>query len=442
MKASSNSFNICRGNGKTPSRQTYLQKLRAILYMKKIDILYNARFRLLLSCGLLGLSYISRVFSRRRADVLLMKAHHYSDSHWLQNKLLPAVKRIIEDNIYVRSLLPPAHVKQGWFKSKYLFLAKPHRGPREKGVIFICYSEAFNAFLKQYDVERIMRDYYLVLEPEWAGYGKPEILAYARIDHHPVIVESTEPLDFNFIERQGSNLVAAEFGASDWLDPTTFHPIPSTPKKYDCVMVCDWYNYKRNYILLRALSKIKQHRLKAALVSNATGIVDTLKGVARYLGVEDNLTFLRELPAEQLNVVYNESKVNLLLSYKEGSNKTLFEGMLANTPAILIKGNIGVNKNYINNQTGEIVDENRLPETLARFSQNYSTFSPREWVLANISCHKTTEKLNTIIKGLALQSGEDWTQDLRVKVNIDGAMRGLQGTKEINYDFIDQYSKT
>jgi len=418
-----------------------MQSLKSILYMMKIDLAYSGRFRLALSCGLAAASFPIRVFSRRRADVLLMKAHHYSDSATFQKLLNPLIKKRIQDTDYVRSLLPAVDVKREAFKSKYAFLAKPSRGPGEKGVFFLMYSVSFNAFLKQYDVERILRDYYLVLEPDWAGYCKPEILAYAHIGQSPVIVQSTEPLDFNFIGEMGSNLVPVDFGASDWLDSNIFFPIPGATKKYDCVMVCDWYNYKRHYILLRALSKIKQHGLKAVLVSNATGIVDTLKGIACYLGVEDNVTFLQKLSAEQVNVIYNESKVNLLLSYKEGSNKTLFEGMLANTPAILIRGNVGVNKKYINNQTGELVDEEELPGALVSLSRDYAKFRPREWMLSNISCLRTTEKLNNVIKSIALRNGEEWTEDLRIKVNEDGKMRGIQLGAVTDHDFLDQYAR-
>ena len=234
-----------------------------------------------------------------------------------------------------------------------------------------------------------------------------------------------EKLDFDFIKQLNTNLIPVEFGASDWLDSNIFHPIPDLKKKYDCIMVCDWFNYKRHYSLLRAMSAIKKHSLKAILVSNAEGIIDTLKNVARYYGVEDNVTFLQGLSQDKLNVLYNESKVNLLLSYKEGANKTLFEGMFANTPAVLINNNIGVNKSYINDETGKLIDEKDLPATLVMFSQEYAKYNPRQWVMNKISCQKTTQKLNAILKNVALQKGEEWTEDIRIKVNPDGFMRYL-----------------
>jgi len=402
-----------------------MKNIKALLYIVKIDVLYNAKFRLSLSCALYAASELLRVFDRRRADSLLMKAHHYSDSAAFQTFLNPKIKKLIDNTAYVQFLTPAVNIKSELLLHKYLFLAKPYKSSREKGVIFLMYGVGFNAFFRQYDVARLLRDYYLVLEPEWAGYCKPEILTYAKIDSCPVIVESTEQLDFVFIKQLNSNFIPVDFGASDWLDPNMFHPITGISKKYDCIMVCDWFNYKRHYVLLRALSKIKEYNLKALLVSNATGIVDTLKNVARYYGVLNNITFMQCLPPERLNVMYNESKANLLLSYKEGSNKTLFEGMFANTPAILIKNNIGVNKRYINDETGKLIDEKDLPETLVMFSRDYAKFNPRQWVMDNISCQKTTQKLNTLLKDIALRNGEEWTEDMRIKVNVDGMMRCL-----------------
>ena len=401
------------------------KNIKSLLYIIKIDILYSAKFRLTSACVLYTLSVLVRAFNPRRSDILLMKSHHYSDSEMFQTFLNPKIKKIMEKKDYIQSLMPEVNVKRELLQQKYQFLAKPYKSSREKGVIILMYSVGCNAFFRQYDVERLLRDYYIVLEPEWAGYCKPEILAYAKIGSHPVIVESTERLDFAFIKQIDSNLIPVKFGTSDWLDSNIFYPIPDISKKYDCVMVCDWFDYKRQYALLRALSKIKEHRLKAVLVSNAKGNMNTLKNIARYFGIQDSVTFLQSLTPEKLNVIYNESKVNLLLSYKEGSNKTLFEGMFANTPGILIKNNIGVNKSYINDMTGKLIDEKDLPEILIMFSHEYAKFKPRQWVIDNISCQKTTNKLNTVLKDVALRNGEEWSEDIRIKVNEDGWMRCL-----------------
>lgn len=70
--------------------------------------------------------------------------------------------------------------------------------------------------------------------------------------------------------------------------------------------------------------------------------------------------------------------MNILLSLKEGSNRAIFEGFFANTPAIVLKSNIGVNKSYINEQTGRLIREDELPEALVEFRSSFSRYSPRK----------------------------------------------------------------
>lgn len=82
----------------------------------------------------------------------------------------------------------------------------------------------------------------------------------------------------------------------------------------------------------------------------------------------------------------------MLLSRKEGSNKTLFESMFANTPVILLSNNVGVNKDYINEYTGRLVREAELPDAILEFASG-STLQPRVWAMANITPERSTQKL-------------------------------------------------
>jgi len=106
----------------------------------------------------------------------------------------------------------------------------------------------------------------------------------------------------------------------------------------------------------------------------------------------------------------------VLLSLKEGSNRALFEGMFAGTPAILLEKNIGVNKDYINEKTGKLVKERELAESIIHFKKYWQSYDPRSWAMNNISPEKTTEKLvaaiNYIDKGVKFTLG-----DIDTKVN-------------------------
>src|SRR5262249_40002323 len=114
----------------------------------------------------------------------------------------------------------------------------------------------------------------------------------------------------------------------------------------------------------------------------------------------------------------NRAKVNVLWSLKEGVNRAIIEGMLAGVPCVLREGfNYGYHYPHVNSQTGCYSSEKGLPDVLLRMIERYGDFSPREWVLNNMSCHKGTEVLGRVIKDTALSLGEVWTRDLAVKTS-------------------------
>ena len=67
-------------------------------------------------------------------------------------------------------------------------------GPRERGVLVLDYAYVFPAFLKYFDVQRVMDEYYIVLEPSWTGYANLDLLAFSRFKS-PVFIQAAEPRD-------------------------------------------------------------------------------------------------------------------------------------------------------------------------------------------------------------------------------------------------------
>ena len=55
--------------------------------------------------------------------------------------------------------------------------------------------------------------------------------------------------------------------------------------------------------------------------------------------------------------------------------------------------------------------------------ENYDRFDPRDWVMAHMTCQKSTEILNEAIRTVALDAGERWTCDLVVKTAGLGGLR-------------------
>jgi glycosyltransferase involved in cell wall biosynthesis len=287
----------------------------------------------------------------------------------------------------------------------------------EKGVYIITFTGTLQFYIEKINVDKLQDHYFIVLEPSWAGYCLSEILWWTG-RKGPVFIQATEKRDFIFIKELESNLVPMSFGASDWVNPDIFFPIKDCEKTYDFIYVSNHNPIKRNYVFLRALSKLKNMKFKAALACSGWGENrDYDYELIKHYGLEDKVDTYEGLPQSELNLLLNKSKVNVLLSLKEGSNRSIFEGFFANTPAILLDKNIGVNKSYINQNTGSICAERNLPETLIWHRENWKLFSPHDWAMANISIYKTSEKLTEILIQYSQKLGFLWRHPIALKVN-------------------------
>jgi glycosyltransferase involved in cell wall biosynthesis len=390
------------------------------------DWSYHPLIRASVSPVLLSLAYELKYHNFCRSFNLLCAAHRIVKkgfwahrataiiNSWLSEWHRQCVKRmesrqVHEDRVRllkVRSLVlkPPIVPSSDAIKEKGVLLVKGEMEP----LICLC------------NVGRLLQDYWLVLEPGSAGYALPSILYFTAFPDFPVVVMAPAVEDRRFLSELHRNLVHTSIGASDWVNPDVFRPLPDTPKIYDAVMVAYWGRVKRHHVLFKAMRKLRDESYRVALVGFPwdEGTLSQVENLAKWYGVRRQVTFFEKLCPEEVNMVLNQSKVNVLLSLKEGANKTLFEGMFAGVPAILLENNIGVNKEHIvEGRTGRLIKERELPEVLLWFREHYREFRPREWAMQNISPQVSAAKLNTLLRELAHQRGEPWTRDIVAKTN-------------------------
>jgi glycosyltransferase involved in cell wall biosynthesis len=313
----------------------------------------------------------------------------------------------------------------------------------EKGIYLIKFTGTFQYYIERVDIDALRKLYYIVLEPSWAGYCLSEILWWTKFDD-PIFVEASEKSDYEFILNLSTNLVPLTIGSSDWVNHDSFFPIPETEEKiYDFIYVSNHSRIKRNFLLLQALAKIKNHNFKAALVCSGWGDErDYTYALRTKLGLTDKVDIIEKLSQKDLNILLNKSKVNLLLSLKEGSNRSIFESMFANTPCLVLQSNIGVNKTYINAHTGLLIPEKDLPQTLLWYRYHWQEFSPRKWAMENISIFKTKEKLDNIIASHALARGGVFSVGSALKINAseatyydDSEAREMHDTNRVREQF-------
>lgn len=293
----------------------------------------------------------------------------------------------------------------------------------EKGVLHLFYSYSYPLLFKLFDAPAIAERYHLVIEPSWSGFCDLNVLAMTALPH-PVFVAALEPRDAAFLRTIAANLVPVPVAANGWVDSRVFTPLPGVAKDVDLVMVAGWAGYKRHWAFFRALSTLRRTRQpRVALVGYRLDTdVDAILADAKAVGVDDLIDVHERLSPDEVNLVLNRSKVNVLWSRREGVNRAIVEGMAANLPCVLRAGfNYGYHYPYINAETGCYATDNDLPDVLGRMIEAHASFSPRRYFLGHLTPQISTKTLNDSIKAVATARGEHWTRDLTVRVSaLDG----------------------
>jgi len=294
---------------------------------------------------------------------------------------------------------------------------------RERGVICIDYSYIFPLFAALYDVEAIARRYTIVLEPSWRGLCTADILTYTRFPF-PVFVQTIEPRDVAFIESLESNLVTVPIAANWWVDHRLVKPTPGAVRDIDVIMVAAWSDIKRHWRFFKVLADLRErgHRLNVALVGYpADKSRAAIEAEARHFGVIDQLTIYEKLSLQDVGGLLARARVHVLWSRKEGANRAVVEALFADVPIVVRHGlSYGHAYPYVNAETGRFAVEATLGDTLIEMLAAPEQFHPRSWAMANMSCQRATQVLETTLRARALRDGETWTRGLAVKtVHLD-----------------------
>lgn len=340
-----------------------------------------------------------------------------SQGHPGENRLLQAFLESDAPALCKKRFLGEAYNLDSMFRD-FIVLKAP--AENEKGVLVLEYSQKFDLFNALFDLNRVMTDYYVVLEPCWAGYCDPSILMFISTLNE-VVVQCPEKSDFDFIAGLKSNLIPIGLGSSDWIDSELFAPKQArAAKEYDLVMVANWAKHKNHRKLFKALQDVKHRPISLLLIGVDWGgrtDKDIVSEMNEYALSHVTLEIKKNIPAREVADCLEKSKAFLLLSEKEGSNRAIVEALFSDVPAILYENFIGGARGKINEQTGVLSSFEDLHEKIDYMLENYRRFTPRAWALAQTGSNNATRKLNGLLRSIAESKGEPWTVDIVEKVN-------------------------
>jgi glycosyltransferase involved in cell wall biosynthesis len=299
--------------------------------------------------------------------------------------------------------------------------------PNERGVIVVDYSNVFPLLVGMFDLQAITDRYTLVLEPSWNGLCQPELLLFTQY-RCPIVVQTAEPRDQDMIAQLKSNLSFVPLAANWWTDPRQAPPADA-PRDIDVIMVASWADWKRHWRLFKALAQLRKrgHRLKTVLVGYEMGRTrGDIEALAEYFGIRDQVETFERISQDEVWKLLTRSKVHVLWSRREGSNRAIIEAMLADVPVIVRDGlNFGFRYPHVNEQTGRFVQEHELGDTILEMIAARRSYSPRDWMVRHMTCQKATQILEEHLRAAAQAAGEPWSGGLVVKTSALDAQQYL-----------------
>ena len=279
----------------------------------------------------------------------------------------------------------------------------------EKGIISINYTCPIEYFCLNYDLNKLKKDYKIILFPSCSIYQHPIYLCYIGEGIDVFLASPYEP-DYNFIKSLSSNLIPFRLGHGDFVKPSEFNN-NNNKEVYDICMMAYNDPFKDYSSLIKMIGELKDNeKFKIYFATNENNDKE-IRSLCKKEGVKSDITIGWKERSGWWEVLQS-SRVFVLNSKREGHCMALSDALFADCPVMMNKRCVGNNHNFINKKTGVFFTEKDFGEKLSYLLENRKSFSPRKWAMKNTGCFNARKKLNKLIKKDSLNKGEKWTKDI------------------------------
>jgi glycosyltransferase involved in cell wall biosynthesis len=289
---------------------------------------------------------------------------------------------------------------------------KPYVGPREPGVVYIGFEFEWMRLLLHARVREFAERYTLIVAPSSSPYN-PINFAFPAAYPTSLYTLINHDEDAEILRRVSPKYRVVPMYTSHWVNPAIYRPRPRSERDIDILMVAAWGKVKRHHLLFRALRRMPAS-LKVVLIGqDQDGRTQaTMRREAGWYGVADRFEMRTNVSHSEVREIFCRAKISLLLSLREGSAVVVPESLFADTPVALLHNADNGSRGFINEHTGRLLSEKDMAGQLMDFLGNADRCTPRAWAEANISCFKSSDRLNEILRGDALRDGREWTRDI------------------------------
>ncbi|MDJ0975227.1 MAG: glycosyltransferase [Planctomycetota bacterium] len=301
-----------------------------------------------------------------------------------------------------------------------MVLKAPDDETGERGVILLMFHETIEFAAAYLDLPALAEDWTFVLETSNWGAADARFLPWLGSDLD-VHVMAPRRVDFEWFEALDANLTPVRVGSGEWVPFERFQPLPDEPKQFDIAMVASWDRLKRHELLFQAMASVRRksgRALTAALIGYPLGWPRSrVEALARKHGVEAEVTFHEDIPQEEVSRLVALSRVSVLLSREEGSNRSVYESLFVDTPVIVYAEHKGIDLEQVNAETGILAADDELAEALLRVIDAPDAFTAGAWARAHTGWSNAHRRLNEHLRAHATRAGRPWTTDIAAKVN-------------------------
>lgn len=293
-------------------------------------------------------------------------------------------------------------------------IIKPYISKNEKGILLMKFEHELEKVVNSNALETIQARYHIVFLPSWHGLFTPQLLKLAARSSQRFYVMPVNPKDRISCRRLEPYCQAMPFNNASWVKKELFSGYKGH-RDIDCLMVANFGEYKRHWILFKALSKLPPE-ITAVCVGVPLGdgrTADSIRQEAREYGVHNRVTVIEEPSQEDLRNYFQRAKVFCALSYIEGTFNSVAESLMAGTPVIMFKNaHIGT-KELIGSYNGALVSSiSELKDKIASFLQEGNHEDIRKNAQQRVDAASNCIKLNHLLKEDALNLGYEWSCDI------------------------------
>jgi glycosyltransferase involved in cell wall biosynthesis len=283
----------------------------------------------------------------------------------------------------------------------------------EKGVLYSSFEYNWMRLVAHYDAAAVLRDYYLVGATSGARNDYASMTAFAGLSPDPLFICVSNLADLQPLRILRPVVEPLPIMAGDWINPDHFTPKAHRDRTIDILMVAAWSKLKRHWLLFEALRDMPR-TLRVVLVGrNDTGRTEReIRDEARAFGARQDIELHTNLEIDEVYALQCDARISAIFTKREGSCVAVPESLFAGSPVAMMQEAYIGSKAYINKRTGVLVQRQGLARRLQQFLEESEHYRPRQWAIENISCTRTSERLNDALRTWSLQQGYPWAMDI------------------------------